>query len=225
MISEISINKVKDSAKIVDVISDYLELLIKFYQHADYLTINISSPNTQNLRDLQNEKQLREFLEAIDKQKKQLQNLTNKNTPILLKIAPDLDITQQQIIAELVANSLISGVIISNTTISRNFNLKSINYHEDGGLSGKPLFELSNNLLKNFYKFSKGKIPIIGVGGVSNAQEAYLKIKCGASLIQIYSAFIFEGFSLVEKIKRDLSLILEREGLQNIEQAIGIESR
>ena len=212
-------NKETDNA-----IIDYIELMSKFYQYADYLTINISSPNTKNLRDLQNEKQLKEFLSAIDNQKKQLQILTNKNTPILLKIAPDLDIKQQQSIAEIVADSQISGIIVSNTTINRNFNLQSQYANEIGGISGKPLFDQSNEVLKNFYKFTNGKIPLIGVGGIFNAQDAYQKIRCGASLVQIYSAFIFQGFSLVEKIKKDLSKLLINDGFNNIKQAIGIDN-
>jgi dihydroorotate dehydrogenase len=217
----VNIGKNKDTH---DSAIDYLELMNKFYQHADYLTINISSPNTKNLRDLQNEKQLKEFLLAIDNQKKQLQITTNKNTPILLKIAPDLDIKQQQVIAEIVTNSHISGIVVSNTTIKRNFNIQSQYANELGGLSGKPLFDPSNEVLKNFYKFSNGKIPLIGVGGIFNAQDAYRKIRFGASLIQIYSAFIFEGFSLVEKIKKDLSKLLIKDGFKNIQQAIGIDN-
>lgn len=217
----VNIGKNKDT---IDPVSDYLELVDRFYNYADYLTINISSPNTQNLRDLQNEKQLQILLEAIDQQKNQLQKTTKKNIPILLKIAPDLDITQQQAICEVVINSQISGIIISNTTISRNFNLKSKNHQELGGLSGKPLYLPSNQVLKNVYKFTKGKIPLIGVGGIFNAQDAYQKIRCGASLVQIYSAFIYEGFGLVEKIKKDLSLMIKRDGFKNIQQAIGVDN-
>jgi len=217
----VNIGKNKDTQ---DSAIDYLELMNKFYQHVDYLTINISSPNTKNLRELQNEKQLKEFLLAIDNQKKQLQITTNKNTPILLKIAPDLDIKQQQVIAEIVINSHISGIIVSNTTIKRDFNLQTQYANEIGGLSGKPLFDPSNEVLKNFYKFSNGKIPLIGVGGIFNADDAYRKIRCGASLIQIYSAFIFEGFGLVEKIKKDLSKLLIKDGFKNIQQAIGIDN-
>ncbi len=217
----VNIGKNKDT---IDPSADYLELIKLFYQHANYLTINISSPNTKNLRDIQEENQLQKFLQAIDIQKKQMQLLTNKDTPILLKIAPDLDENKLQAIAETVLDSQISGVIISNTTVARNFNLKSQHARQQGGLSGKALFDPSNQVLKNFYKYTKGKIPLIGVGGISSAEDAYHKIRCGASLVQIYSAFIYEGFSLVEKIKSDLSLILEREGFNNIQEIIGIDN-
>lgn len=194
----INIGKNKDTENALD---DYLLLLEKFYQKASYITINISSPNTANLRDLQKEDQLDLFLSEIVKKKNQLKNLHNKNIPILLKLAPDLTLFEQEKIAEVVVKNHIDGLIISNTTIDRDSNLKSAKATETGGLSGAPLFQKSNEVLKNFYKFTNGQIPIIGVGGISSAADAYEKIKCGASLIQIYSAFIYQGFGLVEKIK------------------------
>lgn len=218
----VNIGKNKDT---LDPFTDYIELLKKFYNYADYLTINISSPNTKNLRDLQNKDQLSELLTAIDNCKIQLQKDFKKNTPILLKIAPDLDDEQLQQIAKVVLNSQISGVIISNTTIDRNQNLSSDNAKEQGGLSGKPLFDKSTDLLKKFYKLTDGKVPLIGVGGISNAQDVYQKIRCGASLVQIYSAVIFQGFGLIEDIKKELSLMLQKDSFQNIHQAIGIDNK
>jgi dihydroorotate dehydrogenase len=214
----INIGKNKDTQ---NAVSDYLFLLEKFYAKASYITINISSPNTKNLRDLQKEDQLDLFLSEILNKKNELKNLHQKNIPILLKVAPDLTMEEQKTIAKTVLKNQIDGLIISNTTISRDFNLKSKNAAETGGLSGAPLFAKSNEVLKNFYKFTEGKIPLIGVGGISCAKDAYEKIKCGASLVQIYSAFIYEGFDLVSKIKKELSELVKKDGFENISQAIG----
>ena len=214
----VNIGKNKDT---IDASSDYILLLEKFYDHADYITINISSPNTKNLRDLQNESLLNDFLQKISQCKNNLQKISHKNTPILLKIAPDLELEQQKNIAKIVMDNAIDGIIISNTTIERNFNLKNPKSAETGGLSGKPLFEKSNEVLRNFYRLTDGKIPLIGVGGISCAQDAYTKIKNGASLIQIYSAFIYQGFALVEEIKKQLSENLKKDGFKNISEAIG----
>lgn len=214
----INIGKNKDSE---DALLDYLPLLEKFYEKASYITVNISSPNTKNLRDLQNEDHLDLFLSEIKKKKIELQNKSQKNTPILLKVAPDLTLSEQEKIAEIVIKNAIDGMIISNTTIDRDPQLKNHYSAETGGLSGVPLFKKSNEALKNFYKFTEGKIPLIGVGGISSAADAYEKIKCGASLVQIYSAFIYQGFGLVERIKKDLSKRVAADGFKNIAEAVG----
>ena len=218
----INIGKNKDTE---NALSDYLPLLERFYEEASYITVNISSPNTKNLRDLQDENHLDLFLGEIMKKKNELKILHKKNTPILLKIAPDLTPSEQGKIAATALKSQIDGLIISNTTIERDQNLKSNYSAESGGLSGKPLFIQSNEVLKNFYKFTGGKIPLIGVGGVSSAEDAYEKIKCGASLVQIYSAFIYQGFGLVEKIKKELSAKIAADGFKNISQAVGTSCR
>jgi dihydroorotate dehydrogenase len=215
----INIGKNKDT---VDAIDDYLLLLRKTYNKSNYITINISSPNTKNLRDLQQADELDLFLKAIFAEKKILQNSTNKNIPVLLKIAPDLNQAEQEAIADIALKNQIDGLIIGNTTISRPQNLQSKYKIETGGLSGKPLLELSNAVLKNIYQLTKGQIPIIAAGGVASAEDAYQKIKLGASLVQIYSAFIYQGFELVEKIKKDLDGCLKRDGFDNINQAIGV---
>ena len=214
----INIGKNKDTE---NAISDYILLLEKFYEAASYITVNISSPNTKNLRDLQKEDQLDLFLSALMSKKNALEKLHNKKTPIWLKVAPDLTIEEQKTIAQIALKNKIDALIISNTTISRPQNLKSKNATESGGLSGKPLFEKSNEILKNFYKFTEGKITLVGVGGISSAQDAYTKIKCGASLVQIYSSLIYQGFGAVEKITKELSHLVEKDGLENISQARG----
>ena len=214
----INIGKNKDTQNALD---DYLPLLEKFYDKASYITINISSPNTKNLRDLQKEDQLDLFLSEIMSKKNQLKNQYQKDVAILLKVAPDLSLEEQETIAKTVLKNQVDGLIISNTTIDRDLNLKSKYTGETGGLSGEPLFAKSNEVLKNFYKFTQGKIPLIGVGGIASAKDAYEKIKCGASLVQIYSAFVYQGFGLVEKIKSELSEVVKKDGFKNISQAIG----
>lgn len=214
-----NIGKNKDTENALD---DYLPLLKKYYINASYITINISSPNTKNLRDLQKEDQLDLFLSAIMKQKNELKERIKKNTPILLKVAPDLTEEEQKTIAEIALKNQIDGLIISNTTISRPQNLKSKFANETGGLSGKPLFVPSTEVLRNFYKLTEGKIPLIGVGGVSSAADVYEKIKNGASLVQIYSAFVYQGFGLVEKIKQELSEMIKKDGFSSISQVVGI---
>lgn len=218
----VNIGKNKDTE---EAINDYLALLDRFYSQASYITINISSPNTHNLRDIQNEDQLDAFLSRIMKEKIELKSRYRKDVAILLKVAPDLTLEEQEKVAKTVLKNQIDGVIISNTTIHRDDNLKNSEANETGGLSGKPLFARSNEVLKNFYKITEGKIPLIGVGGISSAADAYEKIKCGASLVQIYSAFIYEGFSLVEKIKKDLNKMVKQDGFKNISEVVGISCK
>ena len=215
----INIGKNKDTQ---DALTDYLPLLERFYESASYITLNISSPNTKNLRELQKEDHLDLFLREIMQKKRELQQKSGKNKPILLKGAPDVTIGEQEVIAAISLKNQIDGLIISNTTIDRDLTLKSSGVFETGGLSGRPLLTKSNEVLSNFYKFTKGEIPLIGVGGVASAEDAYEKIKCGASLVQIYSAFIYEGFGLVEDVKKGLSKKLEADGFSNILDAVGV---
>jgi dihydroorotate dehydrogenase len=215
----INIGKNKDT---INALDDYLFLLKKTYGCSNYITINISSPNTKNLRDLQRADELDLFLRAILEEKKNLQSQHQKNIPILLKIAPDLSQAEQEAIADIAIKNQVDGLIISNTTISRSDNLMSKYKTETGGLSGKPLFENSNQVLKNIYQLTKGKIAIVAVGGISSAADVYQKIKLGASLVQIYSAFIYQGFELVEKIKKDLDEMVKKDGFKNIIEAVGV---
>jgi dihydroorotate dehydrogenase len=205
-----------------EALPDYLLLLEKFYLSASYIAVNISSPNTKNLRDLEKESNLDVFLSAIMKKKNELKNRSKKNTPIVLKISPDLVFSQQEKIAEIIVKNAIDGLIIANSTVDRQLNLSSKYIAESGGLSGPPLFKKSNEVLKNFYKLTGGKIVLIGSGGVSCAADAYEKIKCGASLIQIYTALVYHGPGLVEKIKKDLSAMIKKDGFKKISEAVGV---
>jgi dihydroorotate dehydrogenase len=214
----INIGKNKNTT---DESKDYLICLKKFYSVASYITINISSPNTKNLRDIQKAPKLKIFLEKILDEKVVLAKKFNKNVPILLKVAPDLSSVEINEIADVLMKVKIDGVIISNTTIGNKELLISQFKTESGGLSGRPLLSKSNEVLKLFYTATNGQIPIIGVGGISSTKDAYEKIKLGASLVQVYSSLIYEGFCLVEKMKKEMAILLKKDGFDNVSQAIG----
>ncbi|PIR38472.1 MAG: dihydroorotate dehydrogenase (quinone) [Alphaproteobacteria bacterium CG11_big_fil_rev_8_21_14_0_20_39_49] len=213
-----NIGKNKTSQSAVD---DYLFMMDKVYGLSDYITINISSPNTPGLCDLQQKDELDGFLSAILNAKLKLKEKTGADIPILLKLAPDTDPKQREDIAQIVIRQKIDGLIISNTTIGGRDILKSAHANETGGLSGRPLFDMSTQMVSHMYKLTEGKIPIIGVGGISSAEEAYKKIRAGASLVQIYSALVFKGFKLVKDINTGLEELLKKDGFSNVSDAIG----
>ena len=198
-------------------LQDYLICFRKFYDLADYLTINISSPNTENLRNFHNEDELNELLSLIEKEKKILKT----TIPITVKISPDIENKNINVISDLLLKYSVEAIIISNTTDKNRENLSNINKLEKGGLSGKPLEKRSNELINKFYKILKNKIKIIGVGGVDSGQSAYQKIINGASLVQLYTGMIYQGPSIVSKISQELINILDKDGVKNISDAVG----
>ena len=198
-------------------LEDYLICFRKFYNLADYLTINISSPNTENLRNFHNEDELNELLSLINKEKKILKT----TVPITVKISPDIQDENINIISDLLLKHNVEAVIISNTTDKNRENLSNINKLEKGGLSGKPLEKRSNELINKFYKTLKNKIKIIGVGGVDSGHSAYQKIINGANLVQLYTGMIYQGPSIATKISQELINILEKEGIKNISDIVG----
>ncbi len=198
-------------------LEDYLICFRKFYNLADYLTINISSPNTENLRSFHNEDELSELLSLIEKEKKILKT----SVPIIVKISPDIEDKNINIISDLLLKYGVDAVIISNTSDKNRENLSNINKLEKGGLSGKPLEKRSNELINKFYKILKEKIKIIGVGGVDSGYSAYQKIINGASLIQLYTGMIYQGPNIASKITKELVNILEKEGVKNISDVVG----
>lgn len=216
-----NIGKNKDSENAAE---DYVRGLHAVYPYADYITINISSPNTKGLRDLQQRAALFELLSELTKARNAATLTHKKRVPLFLKIAPDINGEQREDIAETVLICGIDGLIISNTTISRPASLISKHRAENGGLSGAPLFPLSTLTLTEMYKLTGGKIPIIGVGGVSSAEDAYAKICAGASLVQLYSALVYQGFGLIRTITNELPKLLIRDGFSNIKEAIGTGS-
>ena len=198
-------------------LEDYLICLRKFHALCDYLTINISSPNTENLRSFHNQNELDELLNAIQEEKQTLKS----NTPIAVKISPDIDEINIEQIAVLLVKYNIDAIVISNTTDKNRENLKNVSKLEKGGLSGKPLEKRSNILINRFYKILKDKITIIGVGGVDSGKSAYEKIINGASLIQLYTGMVYKGPNIVSKISNELIDILKNEGIKNISEAKG----
>ncbi|KAJ1531505.1 hypothetical protein ONE63_000180 [Megalurothrips usitatus] len=204
-----------------DPVRDYVDGIIKFGEVADYLVINVSSPNTPGLRDWQHSSQLRELLKALLAARDSLPVSTKP--PILLKLAPDLTQQERKDIANVISHKecKVDGLIISNTTIARDESLKSPSSQEQGGLSGKPLAASSTTLIKDMYILTKGKVPIIGVGGIFTGRDAFEKICAGASLIQFYTAFIYHGPPRVTKIKQELDDLLRANGFKSVSEAVG----
>ncbi len=214
----VNIGANKDST---DRIDDYVKGIETFHDIADYLTVNISSPNTPGLRGLQSKDELSELLERLNETRQKL----DSKTPMLLKIAPDLIDEELDDITSVCMRSdeqgrMVDGLIISNTTLSRD-GLTSKWRGEAGGLSGEPLFESSTRMLAKAYKRTAGALPLIGVGGISNAEQAFEKICAGASLVQLYSAMVYHGPDLAHTIAQDLVKQLAQHNFNSIEQAIG----
>ncbi len=199
-----------------DRTADYVAGVNAFSDAASYFTINISSPNTPGLRNLQSAVELPALLKRLNEARQTRQ----RQVPMLLKIAPDLQPDEMRPIAECCLESAIDGVIISNTTVSRPV-LHSNHAKETGGLSGAPLFDLSTRQLARFFLLTEGKVPLVGVGGISNAEHAWSKICAGASLLQLYSALVFQGPELVQEILSGLSRKLAEKNFATLSDAIG----
>jgi dihydroorotate dehydrogenase len=210
----INIGPNKDSK---DRLNDYLIGLRKFHDIVDYVTINISSPNTENLRNFHDEEKFDELIYSITEEKNKLKS----KIPIVVKISPDILEDQIELISERLLKHKVNAIIVSNTTANNRENLQDITKHQKGGLSGKPLEEISNRLISKFYKLLKNKIQIIGVGGVDSGESAYKKFIAGASFIQLYTGMVFQGPSIVLKIKKELKEILINDGVKNFKEIIG----
>jgi len=210
----INIGPNKDSS---DRLEDYLIGLRTFYDVADYITINISSPNTENLRTFHESSKLQDLLKSITQEKKNLKT----GIPIVVKISPDINENQINIISEILLENDVSAVIISNTSEVSRDKLQNIQKYQKGGLSGKPIEEKSNKLIKKFFELLKGKIKIIGVGGVDSGKAAYNKIASGADFIQLYTGMVFKGPDIAGIIKKDLKELLIRDGVKNYTEIIG----
>jgi dihydroorotate dehydrogenase len=206
----------KDAA---DRAQDYVTVLRHLYALADFFTVNVSSPNTEKLRDLQGRAALDALLGRVMAAKAEL----GGEKPVFLKIAPDL--TQPEIadIAELALAHRLDGIIATNTTLARD-GLASRHGTQAGGLSGQPLFTRSTEVLEQLYRLTGGKVPLIGVGGVATAEQAYAKIRAGASAVQLYTAMVYDGIGLPGRIARGLDRLLERDGFANIADAVGADN-
>jgi len=201
-----------------DRAADFAQVLALCGPHVDFATVNVSSPNTEKLRDLQGPAALAALLEGV----MQVRAALARPIPIFLKIAPDLAPDDLAALAEVALSSGLSGIIATNTTLSRE-GLRARQASETGGLSGAPLFEKSTRVLAQLSKLTQGKLPLIGVGGISNAEQAYAKIRAGASAVQIYTAMVYQGLSVAADIAKGLDTLLARDGYTNIAQAIGTQ--
>tara|TARA_B100000029_G_C17556426_1_gene951835 strand:+ start:23 stop:1075 length:1053 start_codon:yes stop_codon:yes gene_type:complete len=226
------VNRIKSNSKIgllginigpnkdtEDRLKDYLECLKIFHEVADYITINISSPNTEDLRSFHDQTKLNELLQMIDKEKKNL----NSKTPIAVKISPDIDEQKIDKISDVLLENNVEAIIISNTSDSTRNGLTNIQRHQKGGLSGKPIEEKSTKLINKFYKILNGRIKIIGVGGVDSGKSAYEKFLAGANYVQLYTGMVFRGPNIVNIIKEELKELLLKDGVKNFEEIIGKE--
>ncbi|MDX2112863.1 MAG: quinone-dependent dihydroorotate dehydrogenase [Alphaproteobacteria bacterium] len=217
-----NIGKNKDSQ---DAAADYVRGLSAVYHAADYVTVNISSPNTQGLRDLQQQEALDKLLAALMKTRRECEMLHGRRVPLLLKVAPDLTMEGCRDIADLALLHQLDGLIISNTTIARPDSLRASERGELGGLSGKPLMAPSTAILAEFYRLTQGRLLLVGVGGIASAADAYAKIRAGASLVQLYTALVYQGFGLVRSIVEGLPALLARDGFATLHDAIGADHR
>ena len=199
---------------------DYLICLRKFHNICDYLTINISSPNTENLRNFHNKNELDQLLRIIKEEKKILKS----KVLIAIKISPDIEEKNISTIADLLLKYEIDIVIISNSSDRNRNDLKNINKLEKGGLSGKPLEKKSNILINKFYKILNNKVKIIGVGGVDSGEGVYEKIINGANLVQLYTGMVYKGPNIAKNISNDLIEILKNKGIKNIAEVIGTKN-
>ncbi|KAK9804199.1 hypothetical protein WJX72_000929 [[Myrmecia] bisecta] len=207
-----------------DAAADYCIGVSKLGQYADYLVINVSSPNTPGLRSLQGRKELEHLVKRVKTMRDSTPWGSRGPPPLLVKIAPDLTEADKSDIAAVALKHNLDGLIVSNTTIARPPEVHDYPCgQEAGGLSGKPLFEPSTKVLSDMYKLTKGKLPIIGCGGVSSGEDAYKKIRAGASLVQLYTGMAYEGPALVPRIKRELAECLARDGLVSVQQAVGAD--
>jgi dihydroorotate dehydrogenase len=200
---------------------DYLASFELVYKVADYIAVNVSSPNTPQLRELQQSQQLTSLLSALQQRNRELQ----QPLPLLVKLSPDLERSELETIVDVVQRLGIDGIIATNTTISREdlrTDAQRVAACGEGGLSGKPIKTRSTKMIADLYELTRGRIPLIGVGGIFTAEDAWEKITAGASLVQLYTGFIYQGPSIAREINEGLVKILAREGLKNISDAVGI---
>ena len=198
-------------------LGDYIECLKTFHHTADYITINISSPNTEDLRSFHEQNKLHELLQTLNKEKKNL----NSKVPIAVKVSPDINDQEVNKITEVLLSNNIDVVIISNTSDSSRDNLSNIQKHQKGGLSGKPIEKRSSILINKFYKLLNERIKIIGVGGVDSGKSAYEKFLAGASYVQLYTGMVFKGPNIVNMIKKELKELLIKDGVKNFTEIVG----
>ncbi len=226
----VNLGKNKDTENAVD---DYVLCARRLAQYADYLAINVSSPNTPGLRSLQSKEPLIEIIGGVRNVLKQLEEDGQRRPPLMLKIAPDLEPEDLRDIADVImgegldvadGETGVDALIVTNTTWSRE-GLINWQKNEQGGMSGKPLFDASTRVLSDMYKLTKGKIPLVGVGGIETGKDAYLKIRAGASLVQLYSAMVYEGPALGARVANELAACLKADGFTSVADAVGADHK
>jgi dihydroorotate dehydrogenase len=205
-----------------DAVPDFLYCFQKLFPHGDFFTLNVSSPNTPNLRDLQEKNLLRELLSAVQEKNRELAaHAATAIKPVFVKIAPDMEYSQVDEIIEVVDAVNLDGIVATNATAYMRDNLKSIHGPQPGGLSGRPIAAKVTSFIAHIYRITGGRLPIIGVGGIFTAQDAYDKIKAGAQAVQICTGWVYEGPGAVKRINRGLLGLLEKDGLKHISEAVG----
>lgn len=207
-----------------DAIADYVDGVRKFASIADYLVINISSPNTPGLRDWQSKDDLKRLLRSVLAAARSSSNSDHRTVPIVLKLSPDLSDAELADVSQVIchdAGCRVDGIIVSNTTTAREASLRSGSASEAGGLSGRPLATRSTEMIWQMYRLTDGRVPIIGVGGVFSGRDAYEKILAGASVVQLYTAFAYGGAPVVGRVKRELAELLQADGYRCVADAVG----
>ncbi|KAL3109211.1 hypothetical protein niasHT_016117 [Heterodera trifolii] len=206
-----------------DAAHDLGEGIVEFSPYSDYLVVNISSPNTPGLRDLQRKKELKKLLLSLG----EVRQKCAVKPPLFVKISPDLSSEQLADIAEVCTDQSVKvdGLIVTNTTKQRSDTLKNAIAFRTGGLSGAPLRDMSTRCIAETYRLTRGQIPIIGCGGISSGADAYEKIKAGASAVQLYTAIVFQGFPVVGRVKRELTELLQKDGYAHVSEAVGAQHR
>lgn len=216
----INLGKNRDST---DAAADYAAAAGALAPYADYLVVNVSSPNTPGLRALQDRRALERIVEqvagAVSK------TLARRGPPLLVKIAPDLSEADRADIATVALSGAVQGLIVGNTTVARPAGLSGRHKTQTGGLSGRPLFAPSTAVLADMYRRTEGRVPLIGVGGIASAADAYAKVRAGASLLQLYTALIYRGPALIPAIKSGLAVLLRRDGFAGLVDAVGADHR
>jgi len=210
-----------------DAAADYIAGIDAFSDLADFLVVNVSSPNTPGLRSLQSGEDLHELLERLAAHRRSVA----RRVPILLKVAPDLLPEQRHEVAAAVVETVsgpepaVDGIVVGNTSTGRPPGLRSRHAAETGGLSGRPIAPLATEVLADFYRLTEGRVPLIGVGGIASGADAYARIRAGASLVQLYTALVFHGPGLIRRIKRDLAACLRADGYASVAEAVGADHR
>jgi len=206
-----------------DAVADFLSCFEKLFPHGDFFTLNVSSPNTPNLRDLQEKNLLRDLLSSVQEKNRQLAGRFKiEPKPVFVKIAPDMDFAQVDEIIAVVESAKLAGLVATNATAFMRDQLKSRHGSEPGGLSGRPITAMVTSFIAHIYGVTRGRVPIIGVGGIFDAQDAYDKIKAGANAVQIYTGWVYEGPGAVKRINQGLLRLIERDGLNHISEAVGL---